>query len=64
MNDMNFAVGDKVEKIGGSYQCSGTIVGAFRTLAGAERYVFEFDNPAGMLHIFGPGNLTLRKDEK
>lgn len=59
---MNFQVNDPVRKIGGSYQCDGVIVGAFTTLAGKERYVFEFFEPAGMLHIFGPEQLTLRKD--
>lgn len=46
--------GDAAYKVGGSYQASGTIVSAFKTKAGELRYVFEFDNPAGMLHIFGP----------
>lgn len=58
---MNFQSGDRVRKIGGSYEADGTVVAAFRTLGGAERYVFEFDSPAGMLHIFGPQNLTLLK---
>jgi len=46
--------GQRAQKIGGSYQATGTIVGAFTTLKGFQRYVFEFDEPAGMLHIFGP----------
>lgn len=60
---MKFSDRDKVEKVGGSYQATGTIVAAFTTLAGEERYVFEFDQPAGMLHIFGPNQLELRATE-
>lgn len=47
--------GDAVErarKVGGSYQADGTIVARFKTLTGKDRVVFEFDQPAGMLHIF------------
>lgn len=61
MSDMNFKVGDRVLKTGGSYQAFGTIVAAFKTRDGSERYVFEFDLPPGMLHIFGPQNLVLEK---
>lgn len=50
-------VGERAEKVGGSYQAKGTIVSAFRTTAGALRYVFEFDEPKGLLHIFGPEQL-------
>lgn len=39
-------------KIGGSYQAEGTVVSEFTTTAGAQRCVFEFDTPKGMLHIF------------
>lgn len=46
--------GQRAKKVGGSYQATGTIVSAFTTLKGHERFVFEFDQPAGMLHIFGP----------
>ena len=53
-------VGSSVQKIGGSYQANGTVVAAFRTLAGEPRYVFEFDSPKGMLHIFGPSQIQLR----
>ena len=48
----DFAHGDRVEKHGGSYTATGTIVGIITTRAGLRRYVFEFDAPAGMLHIF------------
>lgn len=59
---MELKAGDRAEKIGGSYQASGTIVSAFRTKAGALRYVFEFDSPRGMLHIFGPEQVRLIPD--
>ena len=55
--------GERANKVGGSYQATGTIVASFRTLAGAERYVFEFDNPPGMLHIFGPSQLEPMSEE-
>lgn len=40
------------KKVGGSYQATGYVVSEFKTLAGAKRYVFEFDQMPGMLHIF------------
>jgi hypothetical protein len=49
---MKFNVGDKVMKIGGSYQAPGIVVAAFKTNSGEVRYVFEFIYPTGMLHIF------------
>lgn len=49
----------RAKKIGGSYQAEGTIVSTFATLAGETRHVFEFDQPAGMLHIFGPGQVEI-----
>lgn len=53
------AVGRRAEKVGGSYQALGTIVADFTTVAGKRRLVFEFDAPAGMLHIFDPAQLML-----
>lgn len=47
-------------KIGGSYQASGYIVAIFTTTAGLTRYVFEFDTPKGMLHIFNTEQVTLQ----
>jgi hypothetical protein len=44
----------RARKVGGSYQANGTVVATFQTLGGKTRHVFEFDEPAGMLHIFGP----------
>lgn len=55
MNTTNY----RAKKIGGSYQADGTIVSTFATLAGETRHVFEFDQPAGMLHIFGPGQVEI-----
>ena len=44
----------KAKKIGGSYQGDGYIVACFKTTTGQTRYVFEFEVPKGMLHIFSP----------
>lgn len=52
-------VGDRSEKIGGSYQASGEIRAVFTTRAGLKRAVFEFDSPPGLLHIFNPDQLAL-----
>jgi hypothetical protein len=50
-------VGDKVRKAGGSYQATGTIKAVFQADDGSPRYVFRFDNPPGLLHIFSGNNL-------
>ena len=55
-------VGQRVVKIGGSYQADGTIQSVFLTRAGKMRFVFEFDTPAGMLHIFNPEQVALIPD--
>lgn len=55
-----FTVGDLVRKVGGSYSANGTIRAAFLTRDGNQRYVFEFDEPQGMLHIFNHDQLQLR----
>jgi len=47
-------------KIGGSYQADGYIVSRFTTTAGAERVVFEFNEPKGMLHIFTPEQIEVK----
>lgn len=52
-----FSLDQKVLKVGGSYQATGTIKAQFRADDGSERYVFRFDNPAGLLHIFNAKNL-------
>ena len=53
----------RAKKIG-SYEASGTIVSEFKTLAGETRYVFEFDYPSGMLHIFSKANLIIDGESK
>ena len=55
-----FSVGDLVRKVGGSYSADGTIRAAFLTRDGNQRYVFEFDDFRGMLHIFSHEQLKLR----
>lgn len=54
--------GQRARKVGGSYQADGTIVAAFITTAGLDRFVFEFDTPAGMLHIFNGSQLEAIDD--
>lgn len=49
---MKFKPEDRAQKIGGSYQAVGTIKAAWLADDGTPRYVFRFDEPAGMLHIF------------
>ena len=56
-------IGDRARKIGGSYQADGTIVAVFTTLSGKERVVFEFDEPKGMLHIFGTEQIEILQKE-
>ncbi len=51
----------RARKVGGSYQAEGMIVSSFKTLAGEQRYVFEFDSPKGMLHIFGPSQIEIEE---
>lgn len=52
-----FIVGDKVVKVGGTYQAKGIIVGTAVTTKGDVRYVFEFTDFPGMLHIFNESQL-------
>lgn len=54
---------EPVRKIGGSYQANGFIVARFKTRAGLERVVFEFEEPKGMLHIFSTDQITLLRSE-
>ena len=50
----------RAEKVGGSYQAKGQIVATFNTAhTGETRHVFEFDEPRGMLHIFGPAQVAI-----
>lgn len=49
----------KVQKIGGSFQHTGTVVAEFHTTELAPRIVVEFDAPVnGMLHIYRPDQVT------
>lgn len=57
MSEYKFNVGDRVRKVGGTYQANGIIVGVAVTTSGAVRYVFEFADYPGMLHIFNDGQL-------
>jgi hypothetical protein len=59
---LHIALADAVmpaRKVGGNYEAEGTIVSTFQTLAGKTRHVFEFSNPEGMLHIFGPEQVEI-----
>lgn len=48
-------VAQRVRKVGGSFQHTGVVVARFKTVAGEERIVVEFDPPVGgMLHIYRP----------
>lgn len=47
-----FEVESRARKVGGSYEATGTIRAAFKTRNGQQRYVFDFDEPPGLLHIF------------
>lgn len=57
LENFKFKEGDRVRKVGGSYQADGYIVGIAVTTSGAVRYVFEFETYPGMLHIFNETQL-------
>lgn len=57
-----FKVGDKVVKVGGTYQAKGIIVGTAVTTKGDIRYVFEFRDFPGMLHIFNDTQLEFDEE--
>lgn len=59
VNDFKFKVDEPVRKVGGSYQGTGVIKAAFRADDGTARYVFRFDNPPGLLHIFNENQLEI-----
>ena len=56
-----FRQGDPVRKVGGTYEADGFVVGVAVTSRGDVRYVFEFVEPAGMLHTFNEGQLQARE---
>jgi len=60
-NTTKFVVGDRVRKTGGTYEADGIIVGIAVTTTGQVRYVFEFEQFPGMLHIFNEGQLQYRQ---
>ncbi|CAH1671821.1 hypothetical protein [Chelatococcus asaccharovorans] len=53
----------RARKIGGSYQAEGAIVAEFLADDGSPRYIFRFDEPAGLLHIFGAAQLEINASE-
>jgi len=59
---MKFKPGDPVRKIKGGYQANGEIRAAFTNKAGDPRYVFEFADLPGMLHIFNENQLERGHD--
>ena len=59
--EFKFREGDLVKKVGGTYQAEGIIVGIAVTTNGDVRYVFEFEQYPGMLHIFNESQLQHRE---
>lgn len=57
MNENEFKVGDRVNKLKG-YEFPGTVVAVFVTTVGETRLVVEMDN-YGLLHIFNPNQLKI-----
>jgi len=58
MNEYQFDENQIVYKVGGSYQASGIIKSRFLADDNTPRYVFRFDNPPGLLHIFNEKQLS------
>jgi hypothetical protein len=59
--EFKFNEGDYVRKTGGTYEADGIIVGIAVTTRGDVRYLFEFEQFPGMLHIFNEGQLQHRQ---
>ena len=53
-----FNPSDTATKVGGSYTATGRIKARFRADDGSARYVFRFNQPPGLLHIFGESQLS------
>jgi hypothetical protein len=53
-----FKLEEPVKKVGGSYAATGTIKARFRADDWSARYVFRFNQPPGLLHIFGESQLS------
>lgn len=58
-----FNLEQPAQKVGGSYQATGKIKARFAADDGSPRYVFRFDQPAGLLHIFGEKQLDFIKPQ-
>ena len=53
MTDLQSFVGERVTKVGGSFQHTGVVIAAGYTTAGEPRVLIEFDEPVqGMLHVY------------
>ena len=55
--NIQFKIGDLVEKVGGDYTFVGTVVSVFPKLSGAIRLVVEDDR--GVLHVYSEKILRL-----
>lgn len=49
----------RARKVGGKFQAEGHVVSSFTNRAGELYYVFEFDVPPGMLHIYTPAQVEI-----
>lgn len=56
-------VEQRAKKVGGSYQAEGIIKAKFLADDNTWRYVFRFDNPPGLLHIFNEKQLEVEDDQ-
>lgn len=50
-DDQTFGIGDRAFRTAADHTEVGTIRAVFSTKRGKTRYVFEYDKPAGLLHI-------------
>jgi len=60
--NIQFKIGDLVEKVGGDYTFVGTVVSVFPKLSGAIRLVVEDDR--GVLHVYSEKILRLLANSK
>ena len=60
--NIQFKIGDLVEKVGGDYTFVGTVVSVFPKLSGAIRLVVEDDR--GVLHVYSEKILRLLANTK
>lgn len=58
---MEYEIGDYVKKVTGEYQIYGTVVGVFKKMDGATRWVVEHKSKGdgSFLHIYGTNDLVL-----